>query len=166
MLTQNKLKQALDYNPETGVFIWKVARGTRTDLIGSVAGTKHHKGYREIEIDSKAYMAHRLAALFMTGKFPDYQMDHINGVRDDNRWANLRNCTRQENHQNRKLDKRNKSDHTGVHWCKTNKRFIAQIKVNQKQTVLGRFKTLQEAVDCYNFHKVKIHEFNPVLRDK
>lgn len=86
MLTQKRLKELLKYNPDSGAFRWRVS-WTRTRL---PAGCIHSDGYRRIEIDGRRYLASRLAWLYMKGRMPENFVDHINRIRDDNRWANLR----------------------------------------------------------------------------
>ena len=98
MLTQERIKELLDYSKETGKFIWKVQRQCVKQ--GTIAGSLSKLGYIKIVIDGKSYLAHRLAFLYETGSFPVNFVDHINGVTFDNRWYNLRNATRSENIQN------------------------------------------------------------------
>jgi len=101
-LTVSRLHELLHYDPETGTWVWLVAR-TAKAKIGTVAGRLHHTGYRHIGIDGRRYAAHRLAWLYMTGKWPAAQIDHVNLIRDDNRWCNLREATRSENFFNRRV---------------------------------------------------------------
>ncbi|MCK9994454.1 MAG: hypothetical protein Dbin4_02974, partial [Alphaproteobacteria bacterium] len=98
-LTQSRLKELLHYDPDTGVFTRRVQTSSNA-RVGDVAGCLHPEGYRHIQIDGKRYAAHRLAWLYMTGEWPTNQLDHLNGVRDDNRWGNLREATHGQNQQN------------------------------------------------------------------
>lgn len=99
MLTQSILKDKLDYNPDSGLFYWLPRpRSTRKNPI---AGCRMLNGYITIRVNKKAYLAHRLAFLFMEGSFPEQQVDHINRDRSDNRWCNLRKSSPSENNQNR-----------------------------------------------------------------
>ena len=82
-LTQERLKELLHYDPETGYFTWKISPNNAVK-VGSVAGTSMNN-YIRIIIDHKAYLAHRLAFLYMEGYFPEHEVDHINRIRDDNR---------------------------------------------------------------------------------
>ena len=94
MITQEKLKSILRYDLHTGWFI-------KTNMpLGSVG----KNGYLSIRIDYKSYYLHRLAFLYMTGSFPEHDVDHINGNRHDNSWSNLREATRSQNLQNRKAN--------------------------------------------------------------
>lgn len=88
-MTQEILKRALHYDPETGLFTWLIAPSTRVK-VGDVAGTVDGKGYIRIKYKGIKYAAHRLAFLYMTGEFPVDQVDHKNRVRSYNKWSNLR----------------------------------------------------------------------------
>lgn len=121
MISQSELKEYLHYSPDTGIFIW-VKKTCKKVIIGKKAGTLNSKGYIVISINRKLYKAHRLAHLYMTGEWPEDQIDHVNHIRDDNRWFNLEDATNQSNQKNRSLDARNKSGVTGVYWCEKDKR--------------------------------------------
>lgn len=112
ILTQKELKELLHYCPDTGIFTWLVARGRVS--IGHIAG-QLMDGYTSIRIDRRMYRAHRLAWLYVTGNFPADQLDHINHVRDDNRFFNLREATDQVNGMNKSISSRNTSGVTGVY---------------------------------------------------
>lgn len=128
-LTQSYLKSVLNYDPDTGVFAWRVSRGR----VGanSVAGTRHYDGYVQIKLDSRKYSAHRLAWLYMHGVWPAEQIDHINGVKDDNRIGNLREATNGENIRNRKAQSNNALGIKGL-WYRTGKKspWYAQINAH------------------------------------
>lgn len=98
-LTQSELKLLLNYCPITGTFTWMKRSNSHVDA-GSVAGTLRPDGYINIGVKGKRYQAHRLAFLYMLGEFPSYDVDHINKVKNDNAWINLRPATRSENMQN------------------------------------------------------------------
>ena len=100
-LTQERLKELLHYDPETGVFRWKVDR-PKGVKIGNKAGTLDQDGYRKISLDGKRFYAHRLVWLYVHGEFPFDQIDHKNRVPDDNRLVNLRQATSGENRANSK----------------------------------------------------------------
>ena len=153
-LTQEELKKRLYYDPGTGVFTWISA--FQSQLIGKVAGG-NHLGYIRIKIVHKMYLAHRLAFLFMTGLWPEDQVDHINHIRSDNRWRNLRECTRTQNMRNQRTYKNNKSGFKGVTRHEINRKWQAGIKLADKQTYLGTFETKIEAAKAYN--KAAIENF-------
>lgn len=113
MLTQAKLKELLEYDPISGVFRRKINIGGAK--IGDIAGTDNGDGYMKIRVAGKSYKAHRLAWLYVMGRWPKNDIDHINGVRCDNRIINLREATRAENKQNtRKANSNNRTGLLGV----------------------------------------------------
>lgn len=163
MLTSERLRELLDYDPETGVFTWRVNASSRAQ-VGSVAGSPKAKGYRGIRVEGRSYYEHRLAWLHIHGEWPASHMDHINGVRDDNRLVNLREATATENQQNRIADKRNTSGVLGVSWCSRDGKWLAQIRLDGKRKYLGRFDTVEEAGAAYAEAKKQLHRFQPVMR--
>jgi hypothetical protein len=144
-ITQQALKSALHYDPETGLFTHIC--DTRYKKAGEQAGYVARNGYRCIYIQSsdKIYYAHRLAFLYMTGELPKEQVDHINRVKTDNRWDNLREVSQAENNRNLSLRKDNKSGYRGVHWAKANQKWHASICVDGKSISLGYFTDAAEA---------------------
>lgn len=158
MLTQAELKSKLNYDPETGLFTWLVANSSQIK-VSDIAGCKHANGYILIGVNAKRYLAHRLAWLYMIGETPKNDIDHINGVRDDNRIVNLRAATRSENMQNlRKATVRNKSSGLlGATWSKASKKWQSQIKFNGKAIHLGYFNDKYAAHEAYLKKKREIH---------
>lgn len=157
-LTQERLVEALSYSPETGEFRWRI--GSR--MAGKVAGTWITDGYRSIILDGRPYASHRLAWLYVHGEWPKELIDHINGVRDDNRISNLRECTGAENQQN-SAPRRWRSLPLGVY--KNGKKFQATITAMGVQYNLGVHATPEEAHQAYLKAKAVHHRFQPVLRD-
>ena len=96
MLTANRLRKVLSYAPTTGIFRWKVSASTRAP-VGTIAGAKNGRGYRQIRFDGRPYSASRLAWLYMTGKWPNSEISYLNGKPSDTRWANLREATSSSN---------------------------------------------------------------------
>lgn len=115
MLTISRLKEMLEYNPLTGVFTWRKTASSRSPA-GSKPVRKDQDGYLMVMLDGKNYRQHRLAWFYVHGLWPANQLDHINGVRDDNRIANLRECDEQNNNRNRSISRNNKSGASGVHF--------------------------------------------------
>lgn len=163
MITQEYLKSILYYNPETGIFIRTVNR-SRNAKIGDVAGYKHHSGYKDIIIKGKTYRQHRLAWLYVYGEFPKHEIDHVNGIKDDNRLVNLRECTRSENQQNRKSKNNSSSKYVGVNWSKNKRQWRSRITINGVQKHIGYFDSEIDAFKAYCKEKLKIHTFNPKPR--
>jgi hypothetical protein len=164
-LTADRLRELLDYDPETGVFTRKASRtryGTTSAnraTAGKQAGGWHIEGYVAISVDNRRYLAHRLAWLHVHGAWPEADIDHLNGVRTDNRIANLRSVTRGVNLQNLRAAQRNsKSGFLGVSWDERKQAWMARIGVNRRTVHLGRFKTAEEAHEAYKNAKRKLHD--------
>tara|TARA_R110000787_G_C13151898_1_gene418581 strand:+ start:55 stop:546 length:492 start_codon:yes stop_codon:yes gene_type:complete len=139
MLTQNRLKELFSYNPLTGVFTRKVKLAYKSK-IGEVVGCLTKAGYLTAQVNGKLYSLHRLAYLYMTGNWPDIT-DHINGVKNDNRWTNLRSCTQQQNTFNQKISSNNTSGVKGVCWEASRRKW----RVSVSNRNVGRFDSLEEA---------------------
>lgn len=155
VVTLNRLKQLLDYDNVTGLFYWKkwVAGNA---FSGTQAGSKNTMGHIKIQIDSRNYQAHRLAWLYEHGRWPEGEIDHINGDRTDNRIVNLRDVTTELNMQNKRTAyKNNKLSVMGV-YRKGNK-YAAKIQTNGKSVHLGVFETMNEAHKRYIEEKRKVH---------
>ena len=162
MITQARLKQLLDYDPATGVFVWKVSR--RGHRAGAVAGTKRPDGYNQIRIDGSVYYAHRLAWLYITGKWPTEQIDHRNRTPADNRFINLREASPSENARNSSKPAANTSGHKGVYRDVTCGKWRAQIMVDGVRVHLGLFDLLEEAAAAYAEASAQHHkEFGRVV---
>jgi hypothetical protein len=98
-LTREQLKEALDYNPDTGLFTWKkLPKAAHRKKVGEIAGSHDEKGYIRIGINGTVYKSHRLAWLYVYGQWPSKIIDHVNGVNDDNRISNLRDSSELEAH--------------------------------------------------------------------
>lgn len=143
-MTQEELKKALRYDPETGLFVWlRSFRGKKK----ADAGYIDLYGYRNIRCHGPLYKAHRLAWLYIYGEWPSGEIDHINGVPGDNRIANLRIATRSQQNANNKLRCNNTTGFKGV--SRVNGRFGAYVRINKKSTYLGTFDTAEEAHKAY-----------------
>jgi hypothetical protein len=127
---------------------------------GGLAGNKKQRGYIGIGLNGGDYKAHRLTFLYMTGSFPPDQVDHINGVTDDNRWANLRASTNAENSRNTCLRSDNTSGVLGVCWHKRDGAWIANIRKDGRKHHLGYFANLADAIAARKAAEVK-YGFHP-----
>ena len=163
-LTAEKLRSLYHYNPETGVFTRLMSLGSRG--AGPAPGGLDSGGYRRLQIEGQRYLMHRLAWLYMHGCWPEHHVDHINGIRDDNRIENLRVCSIRENNLNTRISKNNRSGFKGVSLDKKANYWTAGIHIDRKRISLGRFETAMEAAHAYNKAAIKHYgEFavlNPV----
>ena len=144
MLTAHRLRKLLSYNPTTGIFRWRVHRVPVK--AGRIAGTRSPEGYRVIGVDRKLYQASRLAWVYMTGKWPKFEISFINRHKSDTRWANLWEVTPAQRRANARTT--NKLGTKGV-WMTTGGRYAVRIKVRGKITYLGSFNTIKEARKVY-----------------
>jgi len=150
-LTREEVLNLYTYNPDTG----ELKRSC-----GTVKGQYTAKNnYIRVRYRGKSCAAHKLIWFYMTGSWPDRDIDHIDHDRSNNRWSNLRLVSRTENMRNASLSKANKSGFTGVSWCKQQNQWHAQVMVNGKSIKLGRFDKLGDAIEArkaanvkYNFH--------------
>ena len=150
----DRVTSLLHYTPEDGVFAWRVNR-TGKALAGSRAGTRSSAGYVEIKIDGIRYSAHRLAWLVQTGQWPVGDTDHINGVKDDNRFCNLREATRAENCWNRKHQKNSAVQYKGV--TRKGRKWQSIIVTNGVGKYLGLFDTAEAAHQAYALAAARLH---------
>lgn len=147
-MDQATLKQLLSYDNDTGLFTW-IAKPNRNIRVGSLAGTVRKNGYLQIRLNKQSYLAHRLAWLYIYGKFPTMCLDHINGDKQDNRLCNLRTVTVAENRQNQHSAQINsKTGILGV--CIFRGRYRASIYENKRYKWLGDYDSPEEAKRVYN----------------
>jgi len=171
MISPALVKEFLDYDPETGVFHWKnraekwfpskrIYNSWNSRDAGKVAGTVVRGGYLIIKIWKSRYRAHRLAWAHVYGEWPEGEIDHINGVSNDNRIANLRVVSHSVNMQNQKRARRNNktSGLLGVSLNVETGKFRARITVDNKERALGYFATPEEAHAAYISAKSDLHE--------
>lgn len=161
LITLERLRELLSYDAETGVFTWSGHSGSAK--AGDIAGTQCD-GYTKIQIEGRLYRGHRLAWFYVTGKWPEKHLDHRDGVRSNNRWANLRPASPAENHQNRSVQKNNKSGFLGVNWHRGEGKWRASIQSRGRRTYLGYFATAEAAHEAYLKAKADLHEFQPAPR--
>ena len=147
MTSAQELKRLLRYDRKSGEFTWRVdvARNVKA---GAVAGHLDAPGYIRIRINGRAYAAHRLAWLYVKGRWPVDQIDHINRIKTDNRFCNLRECTHTQNQQNRRAAKPYQTRQGKWH---------ASIKHNGRTTNLGLFISSEAAQAAYDAAKAQLH---------
>lgn len=144
-LTADRLRQVVRYDPETGLFRWVDQSWQRWRA--EVGHVNAKDGYRRIWIDGRLYTAQRLAWLYMTGEWPELDLDHINRRRADNRWTNLRSATRSANIKNHGGFRTNTSGTTNVSYDKSKDLWkVFTWPEPYKRRYLGGFRTKAEAV--------------------
>lgn len=155
-LTAARLRELLHYDPETGVFTRKKSVCNAAE--GKIAGSRHSEGYLEITIDYKKYYAHRLAWMYINGVMPNGMIDHVDGVRSNNRISNLRTVDFYGNSHNvRKKSSGGTSSYLGVCFDKGTSRWKAQIRAFGKYMYLGLFDSEEEAHAAYLRGKKQMH---------
>lgn len=161
-LTQQALHLALDYDSTKGTFTNRVrrARAAPGSLVGTTSKTT---GYVEITLHGRRYQAHRLAWLFTYGEWPLHDIDHLNGVRHDNRLCNLRSATRSENTLNRHAPSASSAGMLGVCFRKNRKSspWWAQIQSGGRRVWSGYFSTAEAAHAAYCAKKLELFGFLP-----
>lgn len=156
MINQNRLKELLYYNPESGVFTWiESCHGGRVK--GVTAGSLNHDGYIRICIDGKRYSAHRLAWLYIFGNFPEKFIDHKNRIKNDNRIDNLRSATKEQNQQNTGISRRNTSGIKGVSYHNKSRKWRVSISKNGVRNSLGSFSSFEDAANAYKNASFLMH---------
>lgn len=146
-LTVQYVRELFYYNPETGDLTWKKTINSRA-IKNKLVNSETKENYLCVTINKTQYFVHRIAWLYMTGKWPKDQIDHINKTRNDNRWCNLREATNSQNQRNRE-SKTGTSKYKGVHWNKESKKWVVQIGV-------GSYKLEKEAALAYNKAALKV----------
>lgn len=157
-----RLKEALEYDPEAGELKWKVASGSASPR--ETAGTKHNRGYVAIGLDGTVMLAHRAAWALTHGHWPEAEIDHRDGDRANNKLANLREATHAQNMTNLALARNNSSGVTGVDFMIRKNVWRASIWVDGKKKHLGVFKRKDDAVDARLRAQASIRPFQPKPR--
>jgi hypothetical protein len=137
-LDQEQLKHLLHYDPVTGIWTWRNPLPRSKVKPGDIAGRVTQSGYRQLRIASGFYYSAPLACMYMKGRWPLEQMDHINRIRDDDRWENLREASQSQNSYNRGWAEES-GEWRGIRWCGR------QFAVSIGNKYLGVFKTFDEA---------------------
>lgn len=162
-LTAERLRELLAYDRETGIFT-RLTRSARSVQIGDVAGgleTANGGVYKRIKIsvDGTSFKAHRLAWLHVYGRWPEGEIDHINGDSCDNRIGNLRVVSHRLNQENMKVARSDSSSGLlGANWNKRTGKWMGKIKAKGRQYVLGEYATPEEAHEAYLAAKRRLHE--------
>lgn len=151
----DKLVASLDFDPETGIFRHRRSIG-RYAKVGGVAGSVNPNGYRYISVGGRLYLAHRLAWLYLHKDFPEHDIDHVDGNRDNNAIANLRQATRSQNLANKVTPGRDIPK--GVHFMKNRGTWNAKIRNKH----IGAFETMEEAAEAYR--QAAISEYGEFAR--
>jgi hypothetical protein len=147
LMTAAQARQVFDYDQETGVIRW--LRSPRiTIAAGTIAGTINQNGYRRIGYRWRIYLAHRVAWLLVKGEWPSGHIDHINGIRDDNRFCNLRGASSSQNQQNMKTDFGTASGCAGIK--KRGNSYQVRFNVYGKHHYFGTFRTRERALEVRN----------------
>jgi hypothetical protein len=145
-LTSRRLRELLNYDPETGDFTWIA---TRSGVRSRIAGSKNQKGHIQICIDGRKYSASRLAFFWVKRRWPKHQADHKNLDTSNNRWGNLRDATNAQNCRNQRRPINNTSGFKGVSFHKLTGKYQASIRKDYRRRYLGLFETPQLAFDAY-----------------
>lgn len=164
-ITQKELMSLFDYDPHTGIFKWRL-RAARCVRVGDTAGSKMWNGYLRLRVKGRFCMAHRIAWMYVYGRNPSDQIDHIDGDRSNNRISNLREASVSENQQNlRRANCDSVSGYLGVRPSKSMRNpWVAQIKINGKQKHIGSFKTPEDAYAAYLEAKRALHPFGEIAK--
>lgn len=146
MITQQKLKELVNYDKNTGIFTWKKRTSNRVK-VGDVIGNLHNCGYIEMRVDKTRILAHRLAWLYTYGYIPQI-IDHIDGNKQNNKICNLREATHKTNAYNSKIRSDNKSGVRCVSWDKTRNSWEIRLKIDGKLKHYGNYKYLDDAKEA------------------
>ena len=165
------LRECFSYNPESGVLIWlprpqihfstvRVCKTWHSRFCGKEAGVLNQNGYIEVGIQGGLMKAHRIAWAMSYGHYPKGDIDHINGIRNDNRLLNLRDVDRKNNCRNSAIHRNNISGISGVYWHVRDNRWVASINFEGVQKHLGYFPALIDAASArksaeieYGYHE-------------
>lgn len=169
MLMHARLLELLSYDPDSGIFTWRVDRRSGKSgncysaRAGDPAGSVMRDGYMRVGIDGKQYALHRLAWLYVTGTWPAHQIDHLDTDRTNQRWLNLRDVTGKVNSQNqRKAQRNNRSTGLlGVTFERNagkDRPHRARIMIDGKNRTVGMFETAEAAHSAYVEAKRQLHE--------
>lgn len=162
-LTQERLRELFHYDEATGIFTRLTSVSSNT-MAGDIVGYVSKEGYRRIKCDGKMYRAHRLAWLYVHGRWPKDEIDHIDGNKSNNQLSNIRETTHSENMQNQRKARIDNvsSGLLGVTWHKNAKKWVALIKAGKNKYHLGCFDTQSDAHSAYLAAKAIYHPFSTI----
>lgn len=163
-ITAEYVRARLDYDPETGIFRWRLRterhqhdKGWNTKYAGTIAGTLNAHGYIIIVLDGEKIGAHRLAWLHVHGEWPPRQIDHVDTDTANNAIENLRLATTSQNGCNAPKKRNNMSGVKGVHWDASRQKWMASICANGERKNLGRFDDIDDAAAAYAEAAHRLH---------
>jgi hypothetical protein len=172
-LAPDLVRRLLDYDPETGVLTWRArtpdmfeegkhsaknsCAAWNGQFAGRAAGVSREDGYRRVMVLGKNLFSHRIAWAIMTGSWPREQIDHINGIKNDNRFINLREASCSQNAMNVPAQKNNTSGFKGVSWDKSCSKWRAEIMREKTKHVLGWFDRVEDASSAYQAAAKEMH---------
>jgi hypothetical protein len=160
-ITAEELRSVRHYDPLTGLFT--ALQGGSRRKKGAVCGSLHQFGYIHIYVKGRSYKAHRLAWFYVYGEWPKNQIDHINGIKHDNRIDNLRDVPQSINQQNHKVARKDSgTGHIGVHYSKRDKVWCAYIRKNKKRIHLGCFRNIDQAIFARKQAELIYHPQKPL----
>lgn len=151
-ITLSRLRELVEYVPETGVFLWRAGRRK-----GRTAGTSRKNGYRLLQLDGVSYYQHRLAWFYVRGEWPINDVDHEDENKRNNAWNNLRLATKSQNQHNRSTPRNNTSGIKGVSWDAKAGKWCAQLSHNRVKHRLGVFTDKHEAALDVQALRDKLH---------
>lgn len=154
--TQERLKEVVEYNQETGEFVWRVSTGPRIKA-GDPAGAYKGHGYGRIQIDGVRYNAHRLAWLYVYGYYPSALIDHINMDISDNRISNLREASHSDNLKNKKSRASTATGVKGITLSSSSGKYVVRIRSENRSYYFGSFSSLEEAKKVLYLNRDRIH---------
>jgi hypothetical protein len=154
MITHTRLRELAHYCPETGQFTHLQSKGRKK--AGMPAGSLRSDGYVYIMFDGQRALAHRFAWLYVTNEWPTQEIDHRDGNKANNAFANLRQVSRRMNTENKRTAKRTST--TGLLGVIRHRhKFVACIVSEGKRTYLGTFETPEDAHEAYVQAKRRLH---------
>ncbi len=156
-----RLRELFRYEPETGL-LWRIQSIHGCCRLDKPTGSPGKYGYLVCTVDQWTLGVHRIAWAMHYGRWPDLDIDHINGITSDNRISNLRNTTGSQNSINQRMRSNNTSGVKGVCWAKKSSKWRAQITVNQRVKYIGEFGSIDDAKAAYE--KAAIEHYGEFMR--